>query len=326
MTDAPPPSRDRIGGVLREAWEFCEGQREGKVADYIPALAGVDPVSFGIALATADGGLHCVGDTATEFTIQSISKALAFCLALELQGREEVLRHVGVEPSGDAFNGILFHPRSNRPFNPMVNAGAIAISGLIRDAAGDDGFGLLLDRFSKAAGRPLSLSRPVLDSEVETGHRNRAIGHLLLNAGALRAPVDAALDLYFRQCSVLVNAADLARIGATLANIGSNPVTGEQVFDVHAVRDTLAVMFTCGMYDYAGNWALDIGIPAKSGVGGGILGVVNRQLGLGTYSPRLDANGNSVRGIAAMARLSDDLGLHAFECTNFGSQGLASRL
>jgi glutaminase len=195
-------------------------------------------------------------------------------------------------------------------------------------ALGDDALPFVLDRFSQAAGRRLRISEAFYRSEAETGHRNRAIGHLLLNVGAARPPIEGALDLYFKQCSILVTAADLARMGATLANIGENPVTGEQVFDVRAVRDTLSIMFTGGMYDHSGSWALDVGVPAKSGVGGGIVGVVNRQLGIGTYSPRLDAKGNSVRGLAAFRQLADELGLHAFDCTNYGSdfmRGLVAR-
>lgn len=181
------------------------------------------------------------------------------------------------------------------------------------------GIPLILDRLSQAAGRPLAINEAVYRSEVETGHRNRAIGHLLRNCGAIDGPVDAILDTYFRQCSIEVTATDLAHMGATLAHIGENPSTRRQVFELNAVRDTLAVMFTCGMYDYSGGWAFNVGIPAKSGVGGGIVGVVNRQLGIGTFSPRLDAQGNSVRGLAAFADLSSDFGLHAFECTNAGS-------
>lgn len=202
----------------------------------------------------------------------------------------------------------------------MVNAGAITVSALLYRALGNAALDFLLERFSKAAGRQLGISDAVYRSEAETGHRNRAIGHLLLNVGAAQPPIEPALDLYFRQCSILVTAADLARMGATLANIGDNPFTGEQVFGVAAVRDTLSVMFTCGMYDYSGHWVLDVGIPAKSGVGGGILGVVNRQCGIGTFSPRLDDKGNSVRGIETFRKLADEFGLHAFECTNYGSQ------
>ncbi|BBK40746.1 hypothetical protein STVA_07660 [Allostella vacuolata] len=295
------------------------GNRRGAVADYIPQLATVDPDPFGLAIATATGKLHTVGDAEVPFTIQSVSKAYTYCIAIEMIGREAMLQRVGVEPSGDAFNAIVFHPRTNRPFNPMVNAGAIAIAAILYEQAGDAAFELVLDRLSQAAGRRLGFDEAVYRSELETGHRNRAIGHLLRNCGAIDGPVDAILDIYFRQCSIQVTATDLAWMGATLAHVGEHPVTGRQVFGLAAVRDTLAVMFTCGMYDYSGSWAFDVGIPAKSGVGGGIVGVVNRQLGIGCFSPRLDAQGNSVRGIAAFEDLASDFGLHAFECTNQGS-------
>lgn len=309
---------------LTDVFERCRTQTQGKVATYIPELATMPPEQFGLALATIDGKLSTRGNADSEFTIQSVSKAFSYCLALELLGRDEVLRHVGVEPSGDAFNAIIFDPRTERPFNPMVNAGAITICALIYRELKDDALEFVLDRFSKAAGRRLRISDPVYRSECVTGHRNRAIGHLLLTVGAAREPIEPALDLYFKQCSILVNATDLARMGATLANIGQNPFTQESVFDVAAVRDTLSVMFTCGMYDYSGNWAVDVGIPAKSGVGGGVVGVVNRQLGIGTFSPRLDDKGNSVRGLKAFQELADEFGLHAFECTNYGSEFMRS--
>lgn len=296
----------------------------GVLADYIPELAKVPANSFGIAMATTKGKIHKVGDADVEFTIQSTSKALTYCMALELVGRKEVLSRAGVEPSGDPFNAIEFSPETRRPFNPMINAGAIAISGLLRDILGEQAFDLVLDRFSRAAGRRLSLNESVYRSEAATGHSNRAIGHLLLSVGAMTEPVEPALDLYFKQCSIMVTATDLARIGATIANLGVNPVTNEQVFDIDAVRDTQSVMFTCGMYDYSGGWAYEVGIPAKSGVGGGILGVVNRQIGIGTYSPRLDSNGNSVRGVASYRMMSDSLGLHSFDLTNTGSGFVSS--
>ena len=295
---------------LTDVFERCRTQTQGKVATYIPELATMPPEQFGLALATIDGKLSTRGDADSEFTIQSVSKAFSYCLALELLGRDEVLRH--------------FDPRTERPFNPMVNAGAITICALIYRELKDDALEFVLDRFSKAAGRRLRISDPVYRSECVTGHRNRAIGHLLLTVGAAREPIEPALDLYFKQCSILVNATDLARMGATLANIGQNPFTQESVFDVAAVRDTLSVMFTCGMYDYSGNWAVDVGIPAKSGVGGGVVGVVNRQLGIGTFSPRLDDKGNSVRGLKAFQELADEFGLHAFECTNYGSEFMRS--
>ena len=308
-----------IGHGLDAIYEACRPLTEGDVATYIPELAVVDPEQFGIAVASTGGGLWTLGDAAAEFTIQSVSKAFTFCLALELLGRDEVFRHVGVEPSGDAFNAIVFDPQTQRPFNPMVNAGAITVAGLIHRVLGERALDFVLERFSLAAGRTLSVADAVYRSEADTGHRNRAIAHLLVNVGAARVPVEPALDLYFKQCSILVTATDLARMGATLANIGTNPQTRAMVFDMGAVRDTLSVMFTCGMYDYSGHWALDVGIPAKSGVGGGIVGVVNRQLGVGTFSPRLDAKGNSVRGLAVFGKLAEELGLHAFECTNYGS-------
>jgi glutaminase len=316
IVSAHPAIEVGLAGVF----EQCLPERGGEVASYIPELATVDPDKFGIAIATIDGRLWACGDAETEFTIQSISKALTYCLALELLGRDEVFQHVGVEPSGDAFNAIVFDPYTQRPFNPMVNAGAITVSALLYRVWKEEALDFVLDRFSKAAGRTLRIAESVYRSEADTGHRNRAIGHLLLNVGAAQQPIEPALDLYFKQCSILVTAADLAQMGATLANIGENPFTRESVFDVAAVRDTLSVMFTCGMYDYSGHWALDVGIPAKSGVGGGVLGVVNRQLGIGTFSPRLDAKGNSVRGLRVFRKLADEFGLHAFECTNYGSE------
>ncbi len=300
--------------------------RAGALADYIPELAAVDPEPFGVAIATVDGKLHTAGDADIPFTIQSVSKAFVYCLALELVGRDSLLKRVGVEPSGDAFNAIVFDPHTNRPYNPMVNAGAITVSGVVHSVAGVDAFDLILDRLSQAAGRQLTMDDAVYRSESETGHRNRAIGHLLRNVGALDGSIDDVLDLYFRQCSILVTATDLARMGATIANIGENPETGNQVFDLVAVRNTLSVMFSCGMYDYSGNWAYDIGVPAKSGVGGGIVGIVNRQLGIGTFSPRLDAKGNSVRGVATFESLAGDLGLHVFDCMNVGSTFVRSLL
>ncbi len=313
-------ARHEIERYLATIHERCKAHSGGKVADYIPELAATDPDQFGVAVATVDGRLWSCGDAAAEFTIQSVSKAFTYCMALELVGRQEVFSRVGVEPSGDAFNAIIFDPHTNRPFNPMVNAGAITVSTLIHKKMGDAAMDLVLRRFSEAAGRELRISDAVYRSEAETGHRNRAIAHLLLNVGATEAPVEPGLDFYFRQCSILVTATDLARMGATLANLGRNPLTGKQVFDVGAVRDTLSVMFTCGMYDYSGNWVLDVGVPCKSGVGGGIMGAVNRQLGIGTFSPRLDEKGNSVRGVHVFRQLAEEFGLHAFECTNFGSE------
>jgi glutaminase len=317
---APSATSSPVEEMLADIYGRALPNEDGALADYIPELAKVPPNAFGIAIATGQGKVHKIGDADVEFTIQSTSKALAYCMALELCGRKEVLSRVGVEPSGDPFNAIEFNPVTRRPYNPMVNAGAIAVSGMLRDALGAEAaFGRVLERFSQAAGRQLRLNEDVYRSEALTGHRNRAIAHLLLSAGALQEPVEPALDLYFKQCSIMVTATDLALIAATIANLGVHPVTREQVFDIDSVRDTQSVMFSCGMYDYSGGWTYEVGIPAKSGVGGGILGVVNRQLGIGTYSPRLDRNGNSVRGIESFKMMSNVLGLHAFDLTNTGS-------
>jgi glutaminase len=206
-----------------------------------------------------------------------------------------------------------------RPFNPMINAGAIAISSLIKKNPPESGVRAFVDKMQMAAGRTLRIDPDVLASETTTGNRNRAIAYLMLNCGIIDGEVDHTLHQYFSQCSLLVNCQDLAMMAATLANMGSNPVTGEQVFDFQYIKDVLTVMFTCGLYDHAGEWAYRVGLPAKSGVGGGILAIVNRQLGIAVYSPKLDAQGNSVRGILACKELASHLGLHAFEFTNVGS-------
>lgn len=322
--DSLQPDMNEFESALNRAWSTQHSNHSGTVADYIPELSKANPDNFGMAIATVKGQIYEIGDTDVPFTIQSVSKAFAFCLALEIAGPEIVASRVGVEPSGDPFNAIIFDPQTNRPFNPMVNAGAIAVAGLLYEHLGPSAFDVVMERFSAAAGRQLSLNDAVYRSETETGHRNRAIAHLLLANDALAVPPDKALDLYFRQCSINVTASDLARMGATFANMGTNPSTREHAFDIAAVRCTLAVMFTCGMYDYAGHWAYDVGIPAKSGVGGGIVGVVNRQLGISSYSPRLDVKGNSARGVGGFQVLSDHFGLHAFDCTNIGSSFISS--
>jgi glutaminase len=318
------PNKHEFQTALESAWAAQRQNDQGIVASYIPELGKADPDKFGLAIATVTGQLFAVGDTEVPFTIQSISKAFAFCLALELAGAEAVDLRVGVEPSGDPFNAIMFDPDTNKPFNPMVNAGAIAISGLLCEHLGPSAPEVVMERFSAAAGRPLTIDQAVYRSETESGHRNRAIDHLLLAAGVLTVSPEEALDLYFRQCAISVTTSDLAWMGATFANMGIHPATRSLAFDLASVRSTLSVMFTCGMYDYAGHWAYDVGIPAKSGVGGGIVGVVNRQLGIATYSPRLDVKGNSVRGIATFEMLADDFGLHAFDCTNVGSAFISS--
>ena len=313
-----------IETIVQKIHQKYRGIDEGDVATYIPELAKADPRHFGICLATVDGRVVCAGDWEHEFTIQSICKPFAFQMALEEHGRDKTLQHVGVEPSGDAFNSIELEPRTMRPFNAMINAGAIAMSSLIKKNPPEAGVQAFVERMQMAAGRTLRIDPAVLASEAATGNRNRAIAYLLLNFGIIDDQVDATLHQYFSQCSLLVNCRDLAMMAATLANMGSNPVSGEMVFDFRYVKDVLTVMFTCGLYDHAGEWALRVGLPAKSGVGGGILAVVNRQLGIAVYSPRLDGKGNSVRGLLACKDLANELGLHAFEFTNIGSNLIQS--
>ena len=284
----------------------------GTVADYIPELGKADPDHFGISLATLDGHIYEVGDTRVPFTIQSMSKPFVFALALDTLGAARVESAIGVEPSGDPFNSIRLNAE-NHPFNPMVNAGAIACSGLIREAKGEEAFDFLRQALGRFAGRELDMDDAVFASESATGDRNRAIGYLLRNSEVITEDVGAVLDVYFRQCSVRVTARDIAVMAATLANRGVNPVTGEQVVTPYAISRTLSVMTSSGMYDYAGEWIYRIGIPAKSGVGGGILAALPARLGLGSYSPRLDKHGNSVRSIKVCEALSSHYDLHMLD-------------
>ena len=295
---------------------------EGQVATYIPELGKADPEDFAVSLATASGQVFEAGDYDRPFTIQSISKPFTFGLALETFGPSRVATHVGVEPSGDAFNAINLQHGTNRPHNPMINSGAITVTALLHSRFGDETFDILLDRLSVAAGRQLYVDQAVFESEQRTGHRNRAIAHLLLNFGMVHDQAEDALDVYFRQCAILVTCRDLAMMGATLANMGRNPLTGYSAYEIASVKSMLAIMFTCGMYDYSGEWAYRVGVPAKSGVSGGVVAVVNRQLGVATYSPRLDPRGNSARGIEVCSELAARFGLHAFDCLNAGSSYL----
>ncbi len=316
MKAAAAPLRE----VLREVHGRFAGNDEGKVADYIPELARADRNWFGISIATTDGQVFEVGDCQQLFTIQSISKPFVYGLALEDHGLEHVLSKVGVEPTGEAFNAIVLDEGSNRPFNPMVNAGAIATADLVKGKDYPERVTRLLAMFRKYCGREMYIDNSVFMSERMTGHRNRAIGHLMLNFGMVGERVEESLELYFQQCSVLVNCHDLAIMGATLANGGVNPITGERAIQQPYVKYLLSIMHSCGMYDYAGEWAFRVGIPSKSGVGGGIVGAIPGTFGIAVYSPPLDAKGNSVRGIQVFQELSQRFGLHVFESGFNGQQ------
>jgi len=310
--DAQTPAVSPIEAYLRVLHARLLPETAGEVATYIPELGHADPMGFGICVATVDGHVYAVGEADAPFTIQSMSKPFTYGEALRLHGTERVLRQVGVEPTGETFNAIVLDERANRPFNPMVNAGAIAVADLMagEDMAAREASMLAL--FGRLAGRPLGIDRAVFASERDTGHRNRAIAWLMLNSGMIARPPEEVLDLYFRQCSVLVTCRDMAVMAATLANRGVNPRTDDAVYEPDHVRDVLTLMSTCGMYNYAGQWAFDVGMPAKSGVSGGVIAVIPGQAGIAVWSPPLDAHGNSVRGVAVCKELSRAFSLHAF--------------
>ncbi|MCZ4550198.1 glutaminase A [Gordonia rubripertincta] len=302
-----------VESYLEQIHNSCLVGGEGALADYIPELAGVDPTGFGLSLALHDGYVYSIADADIGFTIQSVSKPLTYALALTHKGFDAVDERIGVEPSGEAFNEISVDSK-RRPRNPMINAGAILSASLLLEVEPDvdTAFGELVDFYSACAGRKLVLDEDVYRSEMKSGARNRAIAYMLQSFGVLHAEPEHAIDLYFRQCSVVVTTDDLAVIGGTLANGGVNPRTGRRAVSQSVVQRVLSVMTTCGMYDGAGDWVTTVGLPAKSGVGGGIMAVLPGQLGIGVYSPLLDEHGNSVRGVKACKRLSSDLGLHMF--------------
>jgi glutaminase len=301
-----------LATYLQELHRKHAGCFDGAVASYIPELTKADPGWFGIAVATIDGHVYEVGDTSQPFTIQSISKPFVYALALQDHGRDAVLQKIGVEPSGDAFNSISLYNDTGRPYNPMINAGAIASTGMVNEGVGADRIKRIVELCSGCAGRPLDIDEEVYRSERDTGFRNFAIGYMLRNSGIVDSTPEPVLDAYFRQCSILVTCRDLAIMAATLANGGVCPVTHERVIAARHVPQVLSVMATCGMYDYAGEWIYRIGMPSKSGVGGGIIGVLPGQMAIAVFSPPLDARGNSVRGIRVFNDLSDDFRLHLF--------------
>lgn len=301
-----------IPSYLDKVLQSVAADRTGVLANYIPELAEVDPERLGASIAMVDGELYASGDTDSLFTIQSISKPFVYALALADRGFEKVLDKVGVEPSGEPFNEISLEDSSGRPLNPMINAGAITTHSLVGTETMNraERMERVISGLSAFAGRSLDVDEAVYSSEIEHAHRNLAIAHMLRSHDILTENPTGVVEGYTRQCSLLVTVQDLAMMAATLANYGIQPVTGEQVVPKTVVRQVLSVMFTCGMYNAAGDWATQVGIPAKSGVGGGIIGAVPGQLGLATFSPRLDVHGNSVRGVSLFERFSSDMGMH----------------
>lgn len=299
-----------LQSYLESLWQEYSAITQGEVASYIPELLKADPEWFGIAVITINGHVYQVGDTQQPFTIQSISKPITYGIALQDSGVEAVLRKVDVEPSGEAFNSISLEPETGRPRNPMINAGAIATMALIAGDRLELKLTRLLEGYERYLGHPVPIDQQVYHSEKATGHRNRAIAYLLHNSNIIEKDPDGLLDLYFQQCSILVTCRDLALMAATLANNGVNPITSVRALDSKFVPKVLSVMSSCGMYDYSGAWIYEVGLPAKSGVGGGVMAVLPGQFGIAVFSPKLDERGNSVRGIAACRKISSDFGLH----------------
>ncbi|MDN5894105.1 MAG: glutaminase A [Nocardioides sp.] len=301
--------RNPVQQYLETIVEQCGGT-EGSVADYIPELANADPDRFAMCLATVDGFVYEVGDADARYTIQSISKPFTYGLALADRGIAGVEEKVGVEPSGEGFNEISLDDRTHHPDNPMINAGAIATASLIEGTTPEERFGRLLEHLSAYAGRELTVDEGAMTSEIETAHRNRAIAHMLKEFDVLEGDPEESLQQYIRQCSITVDTRDLALMAATLANGGIQPRTGEAVLEPALVQQVLSVMTTCGMYDAAGDWVSVVGMPAKSGVSGGIIAVLPGQVGLAVFSPRLDEHGTSARGVALCERMSQDMEMH----------------
>lgn len=300
-----------IPDYLEDILESAREERHGEIPTYIPQLAENDPEWLGAAVCTTSGNIYSTGDDDVEFTIQSISKPFAYALAIEECGLEEVLDTVGLEPSGESFNELSLG-RDKRPMNAMINAGAIAVNQLINgeDSEVDERVEKIREVFSNLAGRQLVVDEKSAETELEGADRNLSIAHMLRSYDIIEDDAHDAVLSYIRQCSVLVTAKDLAVMSATLANGGVNPVTKQRIFSPPVARLVMSVMSSAGMYDAAGRWMARVGIPAKSGVSGGLIGMLPGQLGIATLSPRLDESGNSVRGVRIFEKLSEDMGLH----------------
>jgi glutaminase len=307
--DLPP--RDDLQAVLDDAYARYRGVADGRNSTVYPALARVSPDLFGICLAGVSGNVWSVGDCDTPFTIMSVSKPFVFALVCQAIGHQAARDWLGVNATGLAFNSVMaMEMRPDHRSNPMVNAGALATTSLVPGETAAGKWQIIHEGLSRFAGRELPLNDEVYASATETNHRNRAIVNLLHGYGRLAFDPDETVDLYTRQCALDVTARDLAVMSATLANGGTNPLTGDQVVQPEQCRDTLAVMVTAGMYETSGDWFFDTGLPAKSGIGGGIVTVAPGKGGLATFSPPLDEAGNSVRGQLVTTHLSQRLGLN----------------
>lgn len=292
-----------------------EHTKNGKVATYIPELAKANPEDLGVYLITLDGQEYFAGDYNKKFTMQSISKVLTLILSLMDNGETKVFEKVGMEPTGDSFNSIVDLELKNihRPFNPMINAGAIATTSLLKGNSVEEKIERILDLARKLSDNPkIKINEDVYLSEKLTGDRNRSIAYFMKSFNAIEGNVEEILDVYFKQCSIEVTCKDIANIGCILANDGISTKTGEEIVPKHICRITKTLMSTCGLYDASGEFAVHIGIPAKSGVGGGIMAAVPRKMGIGVYGPALDEKGNSIGGIQILKELSEKLDLDIY--------------
>lgn len=302
-------SGEEIKTVLQGAYNKYKDLQEGANADYIPALAEVDPDLFGIALITVDGEVYTIGDVTTEVSIQSISKVFTMARVIQDSGPDAIAANMGVDATGQVFNSIVaVEQYQGSEMNAMVNPGAITATSMVQGENGEAQWANIINTYSDFAGRDLAVLEDIYESEAATNQRNQAIGMLMYAYGHIKENPLEATDIYTRQCSVGVNAKDLANMAATLANGGVNPVTEKPVIDAEHIPEILAVMATAGLYDDSGKWLYKTGLPAKSGVGGGILAVSPGKFGIAVISPPLDAAGNSVRAQKAIADISNVLG------------------
>lgn len=315
--------RSPIQHYLDELRSEIQEHRQGSPYAIYPQGREPDPEDFGICLVTVDGHVYSTGAADKEFSIQSISKPFSYALALADHGAEKVDEKVDVEPSGDRFNEISLAPHTGRPPNAMINAGALAVSSMIKGSGGKTAPRRIYETYSRFAGRRLTGSRAVFDVEIRNSDRNHALAYLLSSFGIIDDDPTRALELYLRQCSVQVNCRDLAMMAATLANGGTNPHTGDQAIDAESVERVLSVMMTSGMYDDAGAWVSEVGMPAKSGVGGGTLAVLPGQAGLAVFSPPLDEHGSSIRGLQTCRRLSNDMEMHFLRASPSGGAAVS---
>jgi glutaminase len=285
----------------------------GQPASYIPELAKANSNYFGIAITTTKGEIFVAGDSQVPFTLQSASKPFTYGLVLDDLGRDFILSKVGVEPTGEAFNSIVeLEKHTHRPYNPMINSGAIVVSSLIRAPGFNERVTRIKSLFENYTGSTVTIDEAIFESEKMTAHRNRSIAHLLRHFDVIDDDIDCSLDLYFKQCSMMVDTKDLSMMAATLANRGCHPLNNKRVVQAQHVGDILSLMFTCGMYDSSGEWAYSVGIPAKSGVSGAIFGVIPGKMGIAVYSPPIDEKGHSVRGKSVFQSLSNELNLSIF--------------